>query len=368
MGAALANGFAANALDIDDGYRLVKGHPGACLVPLLFPALDAAPELTGGELLSALAAGYELAIRAGMIRHGASQTYHSSGSWGAVAGAALLGRLWGFDRDAIRRAMGIAEYHAPIAPMMKGIATPSMGKDSIGWGCMVAMSSALLAREGFTGVTPLFNDAPDPALLRELGLRYRMLDLYFKPYAACRWGQPAIAGALKITGEHSLMPEDIAKIKVMTFAAAKALPEGHPRTTEEAQYSLTFPVAAAILAGEVGPEQVLAPGLGNPAILSLADKVSVEIDPDFEAAFPGRTLAEVILETNSGQTYASGPVEPRWEPSTGLPTEEELRAKFLWLAGPVLGPDRAEELADLVLDLDRQESLAPLSALVKEKA
>ena len=367
VGAALANGFAANALDIDDGHRLVKGHPGACLAPLLFPALDMAPHLTGPELLSALTAGYELAIRAGMIRHATYRAYHSSGSWGAVAGAALVGRLLGCDRETIRQAMGVAEYHAPIAPMMKGIETPSMGKDSIGWGCMVAMSSALLAKEGFSGITPLFNDAPDPALMQELGLRFRMLELYFKPYAACRWGQPAVAGALKVMEEHSLSPDEVAEIEVKTFAAAKALPTAPPESTEEAQYSLVFPVAAAILKGEVGPGQVLPPGLHDPEILALAGKVTVEVEPEFEKAFPRHTLAEVIVTTDSGASHCSGPMEPKWEPATGLPGEDELRAKFLWLAGPVLGQGQAENLAELALELDRQDSLAQFSDLAIKK-
>ena len=163
---------------------------------------------------------------------------------------------------------------------------------------------------------------------------------------------------------HSLSADEVAEIKVMTFAAAKALPKGHPASTEEAQYSLVFPVAAAVLKGEVGPDQVLPPGLNDPDILDLADRVSVEVKPEFEKEFPQRTIAEVIIRTASGQTFSSGQVEPKWEASTGLPGETELRSKFLWLAGPVLGRGRAERLADLVLDLDRQADLAPLSALV----
>lgn len=363
VGAALVNGFSANALDVDDGYRLIKGHPGACLTPLLFPALEAAPGISGQELLSALAAGYEVAIRAGMIRHARYETYHSSGSWGAIAGAALLGKLWGLERPVIRHALGAAEYHAPIAPMMKGIATPSMGKDSIGWGCMVAMSSALMAREGFTGITPIFNDAHDPGLIDELGVRYRMLDLYFKPYTACRWGQPAVGGALKIVKEHDLHPRDIARIRVRSFAAALSLPNDHPQTTEDAQYNLAFPVAAAIWDGEVGPAQVLPPRLHDPELLVLSDKVRVELEPSYEEAFPEKAIAEVVIETKQGGSYSSGPQEAKWDPSTGSPSESELREKFLWLVSPVLGRDQARRLASLVLDLDRQERLAPLLEL-----
>lgn len=369
VGAALVNGFAANALDIDDGHRLVKGHPGACLIPLLFPTLEVSPRpISGRELLSALVAGYELAIRAGMIRHQTCATYHSSGSWGALAGAALVGRLWDQNRPTIRRAVGTAEYHAPIGPMMKGIETPSMGKDSIGWGCLVAMSSALLAGQGFTGIDPLFNDAPDPGLMDELGVRYRILDLYFKPFSGCRWGQPALAGAIALVRAHGLTPDRIARLRVRTFAAAKALPTAHPGTTEEAQYSLVFPLAAALIDGEVGPDQVLPPRLNDPAILALSDRVEVEVDPDFEAAFPEKTLAEVIVETDSGESFSSGPMEPMWDASTGPPDEEELREKFLWLAAPVLGPDRARALAGLVLELDRQTDLGPLLELTQGRA
>jgi len=92
-GAALANGFAANALDIDDGYRNVKGHPGACALPPVMIAAEMAGTCTGQEMLTAFVVAYERGIRAGVIRHATYEVYHSSGSWGAIAGAAAAGRL-----------------------------------------------------------------------------------------------------------------------------------------------------------------------------------------------------------------------------------------------------------------------------------
>jgi 2-methylcitrate dehydratase PrpD len=251
-GAALANGFYGNALDIDDGYRNIKGHPGACALPPVLAAAELAGGCSGREFLTALLVAYELGIRAGVIRHATYAAYHASGSWGAIAGAAAAGRLLGFSSEQLFHAMGAAEYHAPIAPMMKGIDTPSMGKDSIGWGCMVAVMSALMARDGFTGIRPLFDDATDAKIVGSLGAEWEILNLYFKPYAACRWGQPAVAGALKIVRDNHLTADQIRRIRVRTFEAATRLPKGYPRNTEEAQYSLAFPVAAALLDGEVG--------------------------------------------------------------------------------------------------------------------
>lgn len=359
-GAALANGFAGNALDIDDGYRKTKGHPGACALPAVLVGAELSGGCTGKEFLTALVVAYELGIRAGIIRHATYAAYHSSGSWGAIAGAAAIGRLMDFSRKQIFDAMGAAEYHAPIAPMMKGIDTPSMGKDSIGWGCMVAVLSALMARDGFTGIRPLFDDTPDEDCVKSLGRRWEIRNLYFKPYAACRWGQPAVAGALQIVEKYKLAAGRIKHIRVRTFEAAARLANKHPRDTEEAQYNLAFPVAAALLDGEVGPDQVLPPRLHDPELLSLLDRVSTEIAPEFEAEFPEKAPAEVQVETTTGEIYRSGRIEALWEPPDTLPSDGELETKFFWLANPVIGPMKANELVEQIWSADRWTSMDPI--------
>lgn len=359
-GAALANGFMANALDMDDGYRKVKGHPGACALPPLLAAAEVAGHCSGRDFLNAFVIAYELGIRAGLIRHATYDCYHSSGSWGAIAGAAASGRLLNLSSDRIYHAMGAAEYHAPIAPMMKGIETPSMGKDSIGWGAMVAVLSALMARDGFTGIAPLFDDAPDAILVENLGAQWEILGLYYKPYAACRWAQPAVAGVLHIVGEHQLTPEQITAIHVRTFEAAARLSNALPRDTESAQYNLAFPVAAALLDGEVGPCQVLPPRLNDPDLKSLLDRVRVEVAPEFEAEFPAKASAEVIVETTAGRTFRSGRMEARWEPPDSLPTDAELVEKFRWLATPVIGAVPTEALCDSIWRADRWPDLDPI--------
>jgi 2-methylcitrate dehydratase PrpD len=347
-GAVLANGFAANALDIDDGYRLVKGHPGACVLPVILAAAERTPLCSGAEFLTALIIGYELGIRAGRIRHACFETYHSSGSWGAVAGAAAAGRIMGLNARTLRHAMGVAEYHAPIAPMMKCIKTPSMGKDSIGWGAMVAMLSVLMAREGFTGIEPLFSDTPNPEWIENLGHNWQIFHLYFKPYTACRWAQPAVDGALKIKADQGVMPSDIQAIRIRSFDAACALSTRPPFNTEEAQYNIAYPVAAALIDGEVGPRQVLPPRIFDEDFRDLMSKITTEVEQEYESAFPDKTYAEVVVETIRGETISSGRMEPRWEPPDTLPTDQELETKFHWLANPVIGESRCGKLVRVI--------------------
>jgi len=359
-GAALANGFAGNALDIDDGYRPIKGHPGACALPPVLTAAEMVGGCSGAEFLTALVVAYELGTRAGIIRHATYAAYHASGSWGAVSGAAAAGKLMGLSAGQLFHAMGAAEYHAPIAPMMKGIDTPCMGKDAIGWGGMVAVLSALMARDGFTGICPLFDDAADARLIESLGEKWEIHNLYFKPYAACRWGQPAVAGALKIIQEKHLTLDRIRHIRVRTFDAATRLPNRHPRDTEEAQYNLAFPVAAALLDGEVGPRQVLPPRLYDDDLLNLMDRVSTEVDPKFEAEFPAKTPAEVIVETTAGKIYKSGRIEALWEPPDTLPSDDDLESKFLWLTGPILGKHKANQLMTQIWSTDCLATIDPI--------
>ena len=348
IGAALANGFAQNALDIDDGYRRIKGHPGAAFLPALLAALETKGGCTGSEFLTAVVVGYEIGIRAGLIRHAVYPTYHSSGSWGAVGAAACTGKLLGLGRAHLREALGTAEYHAPIAPMMKGIDVPCMGKDSLGWGNMTGLASVFMAQRGFTGVEPLFSEAPEREWVTSLGRQYEILNLYFKPYAACRWAQPAVAGCLKLVQENHLKPADLAKVKVRTFAAAAALTRKPPANTEEAQYNLAFPVAAALIDGAVGPAQVLPPRLFDQDILELASRLEVEVAEEFESRFPAKAIAAVEITTRDGKRYDSGAVEARWEPPDTLPRDDELREKFIWLAEPVLGQQQAHELLQLI--------------------
>ncbi|HEX6306385.1 MAG TPA: MmgE/PrpD family protein [Anaerolineales bacterium] len=364
VGATLANGFAANALDIDDGYRRIKGHPGSCALPPILAATERQAErqavVSGKDFLTALVIGYEIAIRAGLIRHATYPIYHSSGSWGAIAAAAAAGKVLGLDAAALGHALGAAEYHAPIAPMMKGIDTPSMVKDSIGWGAFVGMSAVLMAERGFTGIESLLNDSPEPEWVTSLGSQYEVLNLYFKPYACCRWSQPAVAGALEISRQESLSPDEIAQINVGTFEAALRLSRKHPENTEEAQYSLVYPLAAALICGELGPAQVTPPAIFEQAILKLADRINVKVRPEYERAFPDKAFADIEVVTLDGRRFKSHRNQAIWEPPDSLPSDVVLEAKFRWLVAPVLGQRQTSALLDMIWSFEQADEARSL--------
>lgn len=367
VGAALANGTAANGLDMDDGYNPAKGHPGAALLPVLLASAELAAGVSGRDFLAALVVGYELAMRAAVIRHATYATYHSTGSWGAIGGAAAGGKVLGLNPEQLGHAMGVAEYFAPIAPMMKGIDVVAMTKDSISWGAMVAMSSILLAAKGFTGVNPLFADGPGPGLTKGLGSDWLILDLYHKPYACCYWVQAPIAGVLALIKEHGLTPEQITRIRVHSFQEAVRLLCEAPRDTEEAQYNLTYGVACAVLRGKLGPSEVTPPAIFDPLTLAFMNKIEPLEDPEIQKDFPAKRQARVEITTADGRVLDSGIVDAPWGTSANRPTDQDLMEKFRAVAGAVLGDTRAQELQDMIWNLEREPVAARLLDLATVK-
>jgi 2-methylcitrate dehydratase PrpD len=335
VGAAWANGVLANVLDMDDGHRLTKGHPGAVVIPAALAAAqlaDAAPE----ELALAVLVGYEVAVRAGVALHGRDSSYHASGAWGSLGAAAAAARLLDLDEAQTGHALGLAEYHAPIAPIMRSVAEPQMTKDACAWGAALGVESALLAARGFTSLRPEYLDAAHG----DLGSSWRVSELYVKAYPCCRWTQGAIRAALEATGGRPLTPDEVEGVTIRTFAAAGALARVVPTTTEEAQYSLVWPVATVLARGGFTVADVLGPW-DEPELEALAEATEVVVDPVMTAAFPERRLTAVEVRLRGGKRLAAGPLEARGEPG-GPDWEAVVRDKVTALVEPAR--DLAAEL------------------------
>jgi len=367
VGAALANGYAASALDIDDGYRPLKGHPGA----VVFPGILAAAEHVGANgqaFLTALVAAYEVAMRAGHILHAFYGFYHGTGSWGPIGAAAGAARLLGCTPEQIWHAMGVGEFHACMTPEMRSVDHPSMLKDGIGWGAMVGLASAELAARDLTGIPSLFDTTDGADIpLDDLGREWLIMRLYFKPHACCRWAQPAVDGARAAARQLGVAFADIACVRVHTFEAALHLRNAAPRSTEEAQFSLPWPVACALIDGAVGPEQVRESALADPDRRALAARVEMVHDPDIEAAFPERALAWVEVETADGRSARSGLIAAHGDPDAPL-TDAEHTEKYHRLVTPVLGARRAEELRATIEALPSARDIRGLTRRLRDES
>lgn len=291
LGAALAGGMTIDSFDAHDGHVLTKGHAGCAVLPGLLALADAAHGALSGEaFLTALVIGYEVAIRAGIAQHATCPDYHTSGAWNALGVVAVAARLQKLDPSVFRHALGIAEYHGPRSQMMRCIDYPTMLKDGLAgarwWGSAppILPPTDLRARLRWSSSEPVRD------LWSDLGRRWRMTEMYFKPYPICRWAQPAVEAALTLRRTHGVTPEAVAAVEVETFHEAVRLDQHRPATTEEAQYSLPFPVAAAIVAGRLAPGDISGAALKDPAILAMSDRITLREADDLNARFPPSAL------------------------------------------------------------------------------
>jgi 2-methylcitrate dehydratase PrpD len=367
-GAALANGLTIDALDIHDGHPLAKGHAGAAIVPAVFAMipLKHPKKITGAEMLTSVVIGYEIALRAGIALHATACDYHTSGAWNALGSAAVAARRLKLSREKTRHALGIAEYHGPRSQMMRCIDYPTMLKDGSGWGAMAGLSAAYLAKESFTGAPALTVEAEEvKGYWEDLGQNWLMIGQYFKPHAVCRWAQPAIEAALMLQQTHRLTPDNIKQVEVHTFREAVRLNSRCPLSTEEAQYSLPFPLAAALVNGHLGLHELNESALTDPIVLKLSGCIELIEDNRFSSRFPAQRFARVIIETQDDKRHDSGEVEARWD-SVDPPSDRELREKFRRLVQGVLLADRAEQLEVLIWrSSDLPDAASLLDAMLK---
>lgn len=351
-GAALAGGITIDAFDSHDGHVLTKGHAGVAILPTLLAMTEHAGKVSGREFLTSLVLGYEIALRAGIATHRTAPDYHTSGSWNALGAAAVTARWNGLSPAHTREALGIAEYHGPRSQMMRCIDFPTMVKDGSGWGAMAGISAAQLARAGFTGAPALVVEGADVAdLWRDLGRRWRIMEMYFKPYPICRWAQPAVTAALDLLAKHAVQAKDVTGIEIASFHNATRLATRAPKATEAAQYSTPFPVAAAMVHGRLTSREVDGAGLRDPRVLRLSRLVRLVEDPELTAAFPARRIARVTLTVRDGRVLRSPPTEAQGDPERPLGVDG-IVAKYRETAAPILGRARSERILELTQALD----------------
>ena len=307
-GAAFANAAMIDSCDAHDGHAGPMGHAGVALLPTLLAFTHGNSEISGREFLTSLVIGYEIALRAGIVRtaHGARPL--GSGGWNAIGCAAIGARLLGLDEVKTAHALGIAEFNAPISPIERSIAHPTMVKDAAGPGAFAGTLAAILARSGFTGSPVECMDAArQEDVWSNLGETWVIESLNFKPYPVIKWTEPAVEAALELRHEPGFDVDQIDHIEIFTFKSASTLEIREPDTTETAQYSLTFPVAAAIVHGKLDGAALSGNGLLDPRVIALSKSARIVHFAAYDSNYPAEQPSHIKFQLKNGEVMTSEP-------------------------------------------------------------
>ena len=365
--AALINGAAAHTTEVDDIFRDGIYHPGAPTIPAAL-ALAQTRGASGEALLRAIVVGYEISTRIGAAMGRAHYKYwHNTGTigcFGACAAAAELLQL-----DAARFAHALATVTTFSAGLQQSFRMDSMSKPlHAGRAAEAGLTAALAAREGVTGSLDVIegdagyglamSDGPDwDQALATLGRDFHITRMTFKNHTCCGHTFAAIDGALALKAKMGLAAKDILRVKVCTYKAALDV-AGHdePRTAAEGRFSLKYVVATALTHGSVRFAAFEPDRLENSATRDLMRRVDVAVDPQLDAAFPGQRAARVAIEARDGRREEFFQPTRIGDPDAPL-SDAQLEAKYLELAGPVLGEAKAKELLGRLWRLEALTSL-----------
>ena len=379
--AALLNGILAHGLDYDDT------HPGAIVHPSssTFPCALAVGEkvaASGADLVRAYALGVDIATRIGVAAAGAMHTsgFHTTGIAGHMACSVVAGTLLGLDAAQLTMAQGLAGSTASAISEYRADGAWNKRMHP-GWAAAGGITAALLARGGFVGARTIYEGADGlfrahtstrfsevdlAALTHDLGSRWLIEEVAIKPFPICHLLHACADAALAIRRKHDLKPEDIASVRallhpeVFHYVAEPAEMRKRPTTDYMAKFSVQYVVAACLLRGRFGFEELEQEALEDPAILELAQRVSHEADP--QSAFPKYFSGGVVVRTRDGRDLVHMEKVNRGAGDRAL-SADDIIAKFTDNARFAVPQEKVERIRDFVLKLE-QHSAADLGALL----
>ncbi|MGN0981732.1 MAG: MmgE/PrpD family protein [Candidatus Limivicinus sp.] len=392
MMAALINGCTGHSQDYDDDHREGTQHASVAVLPAVL-ALAEKYGKSGAEALLAYIIGSDVTIRAGEAFGGTSYFagWHLTGTCGVFGATAAACKIMGLEPQQYVDALGVAgseaagigefnscgawtkRFHAGQSAM-DGVLAAYMGKEGY-----YAPPTVFEGREGFLnlfsfkggshGYEPTLPHGINfPEKLTEnFGTKWEMADNSIKLHSCCRFtnnycdcgidihNQPGFdyrnvkaihAEVNKFTDDKMCHPEDVKR---------------HPVNIVNAQFSLFYEIACALVKGRVLPESFTEEAIKDERISKLCDLITWEISDEFEAVYPDRYPARVTVTMNDGSVYVGEVAYPKGDPEYPA-TKEEVIEKFRNNAANTIGSVKAERIIELV---DKFETLENLDELIE---
>jgi 2-methylcitrate dehydratase PrpD len=296
-----------------------------------------------------------------------NRSFHTTPTCGVFGATIAAAKVLALPADQIVSALGLAGAQASGLMEMYG---PSMQKRfNPGPAARNGVTAARIAQLGFTGADTIFegergfltafcDEAHPEALGENLKGPYELL-IEFKPYSCARPIHNAIDCALEVRRSGNLRVEDIERIDFDRHPDwARYHQNKAPGTYHEAQVSLPFSVAVALIEGQALLAQYSDRNIGDPQVKRLCERVTIRED----ASLPRGVSCRMMVSLRDGRTLTSQVDYPKGSIQNPM-SDEEMRAKFDSLAVPVIGEKRASSLAERVMDVENVADVSELTRL-----
>ncbi|MGO9489172.1 MAG: MmgE/PrpD family protein [Solirubrobacteraceae bacterium] len=378
--AAFYNTALVRYVDYMDSYLVAGGlcHPSDNTGAILAASEHA--DLSGKDFLIALALAYQVESRltaaVPFMADGFDLTTPLSFSL-----AAGVSRALGLDEAKTAAAVGI---HGDFIPLLVARTTPisqwkGLSSSQVALGCV---HGVFLASRGVTGPRYVFEGAH--GLAQAVGVPIHVdwdnerLDCFdrlaLKSYNTAVPGQSSIFCILELRKAHAIDPSQVVSIEDAVFQDAYDFmgggsfgPKTDVHTKEDADHSLPYLLAVALLDGDVQPAQLEPGRIGAPDVQDLLEKVTVRPDDAFTARYPGEVPSRVTVRLEDGRSHShevkNYPGFPTWPL-----TWDQIGAKFDKLVAGRVDDGLAGEIKAAVRSLESIEAKDLMELLGDVKA
>ena len=382
--AALCNGTMAHALDFDDTFDFGPPfHTGVAVVPAALAAAEHLGGASGKELIPAIAAGIDLMCRLSRATTAGLRGWHLTSLYGYLGSALASGMLLRLSEEQLLNALGIA--YSQCAGNLRCINDGALSKRlQAGLAAKGGLLAAQLAQRGVTGAHDIFEGENslfpvyfrgeyDPTPLTEkLGVRFDVTNLSFKPWPACRATHPFIEASLRLMQEQNIKPEQIAEVTAappIFFEPSDV--KRRPRTIVDAQFSVPYTMAVALVKGAVKIEDFTEESIRNEQVLALAARIGCRELPDRVERYQTYVKDAIVeVKTRDGRTLSQSVGWVYGHPENPM-SWESLAAKFrdcaAWSVKPI-SPQAVEQAIGFLAQLEREPDVRPLIRLLSGEA
>ena len=391
--AAFANAVMARCRELDDVHegtqRLGTGHGGhvsVMIVPAVLAALESMPTpVSGKQLITAITVGGDLVVRIRVAAGEAGRIGWEAPTVSPFGVAASVAKLLNLSEEQTANAMGAAYAHCSGNVLSTSDGTWDVWLNP-GIGARGGMVAVDLARRGHVGAKspllggaglyPLYfrNEYHKDSLLSELGKEFEIGNVSIKPYSSCKCTHHAIYTTLELLKKHKIRSEQIDRIAVRTCTYnmwlvvldEKGEHKYTPRNLSEAQFSMPFTMATAIIRGTVFPDVLNEETLKDPAILALCRKIAVEATPEKDEIMKkvGYPPDDVDIYTTDGNLYTGCEPFVKGHPQNPMSFEEVVE-KFQRCSKLSVKPLREEKLNEFLTWVERLEKLDDVRSIIQ---
>jgi len=379
--AALANGTSSHSLELDDVNNEASLHPGVAIFPAAFAASEMA-EKNGKRFIEGVVLGYEVMIRLGKAlgpKEHYGRGFHPTGTCGTFGATATAAKILGLNESQLVNAFGIAgsQSAGSMEFLAQGAWTKRMHP---GWAAHNGIIACLLAKKGFKGPSTILEgrdgflhayslNADANKVLEEIGSSFEIMRTSIKPHACCRYMQPPIDGILKVIKENQIKAEKVEKVTLGILKAGFPIivtPEElkyNPKSVVDAQFSMPFGAAVAILYGEASLSQYREKVIQSSEVKEMMKKVHCVENPELDKVYPKQWPATVEIKTKDGRTFSTRIDYPKGDPENPL-SWDELIEKFNRLTSSIYSKSRREKFIEQVRNIEDVGNLKPWTKIL----